>query len=180
MNSPNKKERRRERLKQAHEEQLAREMARVRRVDEDFHARLIVGFRRVQVFVLPSFDVVRSWDVREGSGAARDGLALYYSEGPAGQAEVLSPGYRRVACPSDVLAGFVDRLSAMRVCPVPPPLTHSGLDGAIYGVSIFGDLRAECRLRWWDEPPADWADVGVVVREMITAFEACPLAEGLV
>ena len=178
MSSSNKKERRRQRLRQADEEALARELARPRRVDEDFHARGI-GFRRVQVFVLPSFDPVRSWDIRERRGEASGELALYYAEGPAGRDEMLSPGYRRLACPSNVLGRFVARLSAVRVCPVPPPLAYAGLDGTSFGVSIFGDLYSECRLRWWGDPPADWVEVNVVVQEMIATFTACPLADDL-
>jgi hypothetical protein len=165
MTSPNKKERRRERLRREEADALARELARPRRIDEDFR-HLVVGHRRVQLLVLPSFDPVVCWDIR----GTPDGLALYQARGPAHQDDMLSPGYWKLDCPKDVLEGFVRRLSDLRL-PLAPPLPRMvGLDGTTYEIGIFGLHQWSCRFRWWEDLPEEWAELAEVAREMVSTF----------
>jgi hypothetical protein len=170
MQPLNKKERRRQRLRQADVDQYLRELARPRRVDEDFNAPLIVGRRLVQVVQIPSFEPLSSWDVRETA----DGLALFHASGPAGRDKVLSPGYARLDCPTAVLTRFVARLADLRLPVAPPPSNVALLDGARYELAVSQWLWS-CRFRWSEDLPTEWSPLASVALEMINAFANLPV-----
>lgn len=63
--------------------------------------------------------------------------------------------------------------SALRDIRLPPfvSATTAGIDGTTYGVDFGGYMRS-ARLSWWEQPPAEWAELGAWHEQAIARFDA--------
>lgn len=135
----------------------------------DVHARGI-GALRVQLIKCPSFEEARAWEVRNGP----QGWTLFEPRvlRQLSILEVELVGYDAVPFPSDRLATFFAKITALSL-PIAPILTGSaGADGTLYQMAVFGDLCSSWRFHWWDRPPEGWRPLVTIAEEMFAAFES--------
>ena len=75
-----------------------------------------------------------------------------------------------VRCPDPVAKEAIATLAALSFRPLIKQ-EGIGLDGTTYGITI-GNYLLSCSLRWWCNPPDDWAGVAAWFRTTVEAFEA--------
>lgn len=174
-NSP-KKERRRERLAAAREEEIRRALSTPRRLSERIPGS---GFRIVQVALLPSFDHARCFEICEASSfdGALDSEA-WPSVGPRNLTLRVSAGERPgskhvvghqiVAAPPLALVEFLRRLAATPIVVVPAAPTYGTADGIRIHVAICTG-EAEATFRWVQgHVPSQWLELDRLAREFLS------------
>jgi hypothetical protein len=133
----------------------------------DVHAHGI-GIRRLQLIVCPTFSESRAWEVRQRDREWR----LFGSRVAVPWPDVQLIGYEMLAADSAMLVSLFERGAGMSL-PIAPDLSGmGGLDGTVYQLAVFGDMRSEWRFQWWSQPPAHWRPLADLTSEMLTAFTA--------
>ena len=152
-------------LKQEDEAAWKRAQEEPRLATHDVHARGI-GFRRLQLIVLPSFDESSAFEVREQA----DEWQLFRSQVVESFPTLRLIGYDRVETKSTILEAYFDRITALSL-PLKPDLSGGdGLDGVSYQLALFGDLFTEWRFQWWSTSPSQWDPLRCIADEMLQEF----------
>lgn len=173
MASMNKKERRREFLRQAETREKEEALARPRHPATDIGWRGI-GPRIVQVVCKDPWEPVRCWEIRDRSGLDAKSMkyVVYYSVSQSDDSDLLT-GYQQMDVPSETLKNFVRRLSTVSI-----PIFHrmepvAIADGTTYEVALYGGIQSSCRLSWrGDSAPETWREIDLLTSEMVDVFKA--------
>ena len=141
-----------------------------RHISESANARGI-GFLRLQVICIPSFEPGNCWEVRSLGEVWR----LFRSDASA-EGEWLM-GYEELEVEAAILRRYMKLLG---ILSLPLGLSEEwsmGLDGTQFQLAISSRPNIEVRFRWSESPPVEWAPLGVIVREMIEVFGQLPVKQ---
>lgn len=135
-----------------------------RPIDKDLSLREI-GRLRIQILCCPSFEPWLMWDIREKQEDGRRTFEVY--ENTLESLTTILPGYKKLPTDDTTVNNLVDGINSTRITLQLDSSWHHGLDGTLYGLTIYNDLQREIRLRWWGDSPIELAQLDKTLRTTI-------------
>jgi hypothetical protein len=128
-----------------------------------------IGRLRIQVLYCPSFEPWLMWDIREKQEAGRRRFEVY--ENALETLTIISPGYKKLPTEETTITNLLEEINATTIALRLDASWHHGLDGTLYGLTIYNDLHREVRLRWWGDPPIELTQLDKALRKTIDTFK---------
>jgi hypothetical protein len=135
-----------------------------RPIDKDLSLREI-GRLRIQILYCPSFEPWLMWDIREKQENGKQNFEVYENE--LESLTTILPGYKRLSTDDATVNNLVDGINSTRITLQLDSTWHHGLDGTLYGLTIYNDLQREIRLRWWGDSPIELAQLDKTLKTTI-------------
>jgi hypothetical protein len=109
------------------------------------------------------------WDIREKQENGKRIFEVYENE--LESLTTILPGYKKLATDDTIINNLVDGINSTRITLQLDSSWHHGLDGTLYGLTIYNDLQREVRLRWWGEPASELMQLDKTLRTTIDSLK---------
>ena len=143
-------------------------LSRSRPIYEDIRLNDI-GRLKAQVLYQPSFDTNYLWDIREKEENGIKYYELY--ENVLESITVIAPGYKKLEIDSSEISHLLNSIYSTRLSLQIIPMSGHGLDGTLYGFSIYENFYRTIRISYWEKPQDDLKELDEVLKKYITIFK---------
>ncbi|MDJ1472982.1 hypothetical protein QNI19_20485 [Cytophagaceae bacterium DM2B3-1] len=85
--------------------------------------------------------------------------------------KMIAPGYKRILISVEQLTYLLEKIYATSIPFRIIPMNGIGLDGTLYGLTIFENFFRRIKVFWWEEPQEDLLELHKILLSYIELFK---------